>query len=33
MQLPSFDATIEMITLPIGGVVEFGEAGFETFSS
>jgi hypothetical protein len=31
--VPSFDATIDMITLPTAGVVEFGDVGFATFSS
>ena len=31
--VPSFDATIDITTLPTFGVSEFGEDGFETFSS
>src|SRR5205809_329713 len=31
--VPSFDATMDMITLPTAGVLEFGDVGFATFSS
>src|SRR5436853_164373 len=31
--VPSLEATMDMTSLPIAGVSEFGEAGFATFSS